>query len=176
MKSNTLIFSLFFGGIILVIFFSCQPPQIISKQPSTNTSATPSVSSVNKNLLTQLINNVRQQGCNCGTTKMPPVSDITWNSQLEVAALKHVKDINQKKIFSHIGLDGADPGDRIIRAGYSWRTFGENIANGYQNEQAVVAGWLKSVGHCKNIMNSAYKEMGVAKSGIYWVQVFATKR
>ncbi len=107
---------------------------------------------------------------------MSPVPAIMWNNQLETAAQNHATDMNQKKYFNHIGLDGSNPGDRIKRVGYTWSSFSENIANGYQNEQAVVAGWLKSVGHCKNIMNPVYKEMGVAKSSIYWVQVFATKR
>ena len=53
--------------------------------------------------------------------------------------------------------------------------YGENIANGYTAERSVVDGWIKSPGHCKNLMNKAYKEMGVAKIGTYWTQEFATK-
>jgi uncharacterized protein YkwD len=39
----------------------------------------------------------------------------------------------------------------------------------------VIDGWLKSPGHCKNLMDKSYKEMGVAKVGTYWTQEFATK-
>lgn len=107
---------------------------------------------------------------------MPPVPVIKWSNQLETAAQNHANDMNQKKYFSHISLDGSNPGDRIKRVGYTWSSFSENIANRYINEDAVVKGWLKSEGHCKNIMSAASKEMAVAKSGDYWVQVFATRR
>ena len=53
--------------------------------------------------------------------------------------------------------------------------YGENIATGYTSEREVVDAWIKSPGHCKNIMNKAYKEMGVARVGNYWTQEMASK-
>jgi len=53
--------------------------------------------------------------------------------------------------------------------------YGENIGMGYKNEKEMVEGWLKSPGHCKNIMNKGYKEMGVAKVGSYWTQTFGAR-
>jgi len=52
-------------------------------------------------------------------------------------------------------------------------------------DEAVLAmeGWLASPGHCKNIMNADFKEVGMAfhyKEGshytYYWTQDFATKK
>jgi uncharacterized protein YkwD len=83
--------------------------------------------------------------------------------------------MNKNNYFSHTGLDGSSPGDRITRVGYNWRAYGENIAKGYTSEQAVMNGWLQSEGHCKNIMSSNVKEMGVGRDGNYWTQVFAAK-
>ena len=47
----------------------------------------------------------------------------------------------------------------------------------------AVAGWIKSPGHCANLMNPAFAEMGVAFAidaasdmGIYWAQAFGTPR
>jgi uncharacterized protein YkwD len=56
------------------------------------------------------------------------------------------------------------------------RTYGENISNGYKTEQSVIEGWIKSAGHCRNIMNPNVKEMGVAREGDYWTQVFGTRK
>jgi len=39
----------------------------------------------------------------------------------------------------------------------------------------VIEGWLKSPGHCKNIMSQKYKEMGVARVGNYWTQTFGSQ-
>jgi uncharacterized protein YkwD len=60
---------------------------------------------------------------------------------------------------------------------------GENIAAGQMTPEEVVVGWVKSPGHCANLMNAGYHDMAVsfavnAKSsmGVYWVQQFGTPR
>lgn len=131
--------------------------------------------SINKTLLLQLINDVRKKGCRCGDTYYAPAPAVSWNSQLEQASLSHSNDMYANKYFAHASQDGSNPGNRIEGAGYRWRVYGENIAFGYRNEQEVVDGWIKSPGHCKNIMNKAFKEMGVSRVGDYWTQDFATK-
>jgi uncharacterized protein YkwD len=47
----------------------------------------------------------------------------------------------------------------------------------------MVAGWLASPEHCANLMDPAYREMGVAfavnphdKLGVYWAMEFGTPR
>ena len=132
-------------------------------------------STVNESSLLALVNNVRKTGCTCGTTAMPAVAPDTWNNVLENVALLHSTDMSTNNYFSHTGRDGSSPGDRITQAGYNWRAYGENIAKGYTSEQAVMTGWLQSEGHCKNIMSSKVKEMGVGRDGNYWTQVFASK-
>lgn len=130
---------------------------------------------VNRNVMLQLVNEVRQKGCNCGGTNMPPVAPVSWNVQLARAAYKHSTDMQQKKYFSHTSPTGTNPGDRIKAEGYNWRTYGENIAFNYSDEKAVIDGWLQSVNHCKTIMSAHYKEMGVGRSGQYWTQEFGAK-
>jgi len=130
---------------------------------------------VNKEVLLQLVNDVRKAGCKCGSTAMPPVAAITWDDRLATAAYYHSKDMNDKNYFDHTGQDGSSPGERITAAGYKWRSYGENIARGQADEQAVMNSWLKSEGHCKNIMDAGFKEMGVARVGAYWTQVFGSR-
>jgi len=83
--------------------------------------------------------------------------------------------MNKNNYFSHTGLDGSTPGDRIRNAGYSWTAYGENIAKGYTTEQAVMDAWIKSEEHCINIMNPVFTELGAAKAGSYWVQEFGAR-
>lgn len=130
---------------------------------------------VNRTLMLQLVNNARTKGCQCGDTWYYPVPPVKWNDLLEKAALSHSSDMASKKFFSHTAPDGSRGGDRIVKAGYSWMRYGENIGMGYANEREMVEGWLKSPGHCKNIMGKEYKEMGVARVGEYWTQEFASK-
>jgi uncharacterized protein YkwD len=71
----------------------------------------------------------------------------------------------------------------VSRTGYTWRTVGENIASGPTTAAEVMAGWLASPGHCENIMSPRFTEMGIgwvvdprSESGVYWAQVFGTRK
>jgi uncharacterized protein YkwD len=130
---------------------------------------------LNKSVITKLVNEARKKGCKCGDTFYYPAPPLVWNEQLEKAAFEHSNDMYQKNYFSHVSPEGFKAGDRIEKAGYHWMMYGENIGMGYKNEKEMVEGWLKSPGHCKNIMNKGYKEMAVAKVGNYWTQTFGAK-
>ncbi|HMG67023.1 MAG TPA: CAP domain-containing protein [Chitinophagaceae bacterium] len=163
--------------LISILFFSCKKNDIItnSNAGTNGNNTTNIVYNVNKADMLQLINNVRAKGCTCGTTVMPPVAALVWNDQLAKAAYDHTADMYTNNYFSHTGLDGSDPGQRITAAGYSWNSYGENIANGYATEQSVMNAWLNSEGHCKNIMNSGFKDIGAGRDGNYWTQDFGSK-
>jgi uncharacterized protein YkwD len=130
-----------------------------------------------KNEFLYRINLTRQQGCNCGIKYMPPVPPITWNDKLEDAAAGHAKDMARRNYFNHKSQDGRSMEDRIVFAGYTFKGFksfaiGENIAAGQTSIAEVMDGWFKSEGHCKNLMNPDFKEVGVAQYKNYWVQDF----
>lgn len=161
--------------MVLLGLYSCQKEDTSTKiPPDPNPSGAPGAT-VNKTTLLQLVNDIRQAGCTCGSTVMPPVPPVAWNDLLATAAFNHSSDMNTNDYFSHTGVNGSSAGDRITAVGYNWRAYGENIARGYSTEQAVMDGWIKSEGHCKNIMSSLFKEMGVARVGNYWTQEFGSK-
>ncbi|WP_290796612.1 CAP domain-containing protein [Flavihumibacter sp. UBA7668] len=169
----------------IFLFVACQKE---SKEPKSgeeeSTPATPTnpptgstvVYNVNKATMLQLINDIRTKGCTCGSTVMPPVPKLEWNDKLAKAAYLHSFDMNSKNYFSHTSQDGRCPGDRITAQGFNWSSYGENIARGQANEAAVMNGWLNSEGHCKNIMNSRFKYVGVGMQNKYWTQVFGSLR
>jgi len=83
--------------------------------------------------------------------------------------------------FEHVDLKGDSPADRVRARGYHEKLVGENIAYGPASADEVVAGWLHSPGHCENIMDPRFVEMGLAYApgqrdmpGLYWDQVLAT--
>ncbi|TSD66499.1 CAP domain-containing protein [Inquilinus sp. KBS0705] len=124
-----------------------------------------------------LINKTRQKGCNCGDQWFAPAPPLVWNDELEKAAHGHAKDMASKKYFSHTSKDGRSMSDRIVFAGYYFKgyksfTVGENIAWGQNSIEEVMSGWFKSEGHCRNLMNPDFKEVGVAEKDEYWVQDF----
>ncbi|MFI2428015.1 CAP domain-containing protein [Streptomyces sp. NPDC018955] len=105
-------------------------------------------------------------------------SPVKANATLAKAAQDHSEDMAASGTMSHTGSDGSSPGDRITRAGYGWSTYGENVAYGYSTPEQVMTGWMNSPGHKENILNCAFKEIGVglAQPGSYWTQDFGTAR
>ena len=102
-----------------------------------------------------------------------------WNNRLAQAAANHANDMVTHNFFSHDGSDGLGVSDRADAVAYNWRAIGENIAAGQRDIEEVHQGWLDSPGHCRNIMNSLYTEVGAAcvtsnsaDYGTYWVVVF----
>jgi len=123
-----------------------------------------------------LVNKLRANGCDCGSSTMPPVDAVAWNDQLQKAAQAHSDDMFANNHFDHKGTNGSNPGDRIKNAGYNWSTYGENIANGYPDPEAVFNGWKNSPGHCKNMMSSKFKDLGVAQNGSYWTMILGLQK
>lgn len=156
----------------LLFFYSCKKENDTGSQPAKPPTA--DTTGLNQSVMLQLVNNIRKTGCKCGTTDMPPVNPLTWNNQLAKAAFDHSTDMNSNNYFSHTGLDGSSPGDRITATGYSWSAYGENIAYNYPDEASVMTGWLQSEGHCKNIMSASFTDMGAGRAGAYWTQDFAS--
>lgn len=130
------------------------------------------------------VNAARASGQDCGGKLMPPAPPLSWNPQLGDSARSHSNDMALKRYFKHIGKDGSDVGVRSSRNGYNWSRIGENIAFGVNTPQEAVAGWLSSPGHCLNLMNPGFTEMGAAyavtpeqQAGLtYWTQVFGKPR
>jgi uncharacterized protein YkwD len=126
-----------------------------------------------------LTNQKRAQGASCGGAPYPPAGPLTMHAQLRQSARLHAQDMGDNNFFDHTNLQGQDPFDRMRAAGFQGRTMGENIAAGQTSPTSVVNGWMNSAGHCKNIMQGAYRFIGVgyyyAPTSRYkhlWVQNF----
>jgi uncharacterized protein YkwD len=123
-----------------------------------------------------LVNLARARGRNCGTERFAPSGPLVISDRLYRAARAHARDMARRNYFAHQGRDGKSPRDRVVREGYKLRLTGENIAFGPETAAEVVEGWLGSPGHCANIMDPRFRDMGVAvalgskRGHFYWVQ------
>jgi uncharacterized protein YkwD len=105
------------------------------------------------------------------------------NATLEHAAGQYARDLASYGYLDHTGRDGSSAAQRITRSGYRWREVGENLARGIMTPEDAVAGWLHSPEHCANLMDPAFRQMGVAyavnpgnDAGVYWALEFGTPR
>ena len=98
-----------------------------------------------------LINNERQsQG----------LEPLTMNSALSNAARLHSQDMINRNFFNHVNPDGLAPSDRARNAGYNFISLAENIC-GNPSIDAGHSSLMGSPSHRTNILNSAYKEVGI---------------
>ena len=82
-------------------------------------------------------------------------------------------------VFSHQRPDGSECFSVLSQNGISALSAAENIAAGSPDPASVVEQWMNSESHRKNMLNPAYKSMGVGYSRYdgddfvhYWVQLF----
>ncbi len=162
-----------------------------------NTS-TATISTELKNEYLLEINKARSMPQDCGSEGIfYEAVALTWNDKLYQAAYEHSYDLATTNTFSHSGsgeatdITGVQLGkkstakERIEAYGYQYSLIGENIASGTNSSTAkkVVAQLMKSAGHCANIMNPKYREVGMAMSKnsastytYYWTQNFGTPK
>ncbi len=128
-----------------------------------------------------IVNMHRAQGATCGGQAMAPVPALSMQANLRCAARKHSEDMDARDYFSHISPDGEEPWDRFEKAGYTgWTAAGENIAAGSPDAAGTMEQWMGSPGHCTNIMNVDFTEIGVGyfpggQWGHLWTQTFGRR-
>jgi stress response protein SCP2 len=106
---------------------------------------------------------------------------LVFDPRLAAAAQAHSEHMAAAGFFAHESPDGRQAWDRVAAAGYQYAKVAENIAAGQPSPAEVVAGWMDSPGHRKNILDSDVTQIGVGRAdggsyGVYWTQVFGRPR
>lgn len=121
-----------------------------------------------------VVNDLRARGYDCGTEGVfGSAPALRLEFHLMNAAQRQADDMHTNDFMDHTGSDGSTVGSRVNDAGYTWSRIGENLASGQQTTAEVVAAWAESDGHCANLLNPSFTELGVGHAGSYWAQVFA---
>ena len=109
---------------------------------------------------------------------------LKLDRDLQQAAQAHAQDMLARGYFAHKSPSGTSVRERSREAGYTWRTIGENIAEGQTSVNEVMTSWMGSPGHRQNILNPKFHDLGVGlvlgktRSGEYrviWVQNFGAR-
>jgi uncharacterized protein YkwD len=130
----------------------------------------PELTKEEKNIVTET-NKVRAKA------DLPP---LKIHPLLCKAAKGHARNLAKQDVLVH-DLDGENPGDRILKAGYKFHTWRENVCRGQKNAAQAVSDWMQSPTHSANILGTDSTEIGVAiaidaKKRKYYVQVFASPK
>lgn len=106
------------------------------------------------------VNEARSINRRCGKTRYGPAPPVSWSGNLAKAARLHSEDMVRNHFFSHTGSDGSSARERISRQGHAGMACGENISVGVPAVSSVIKGWLESEGHCRNLMDPTFTEIG----------------
>ena len=149
-------------------------------QVASVTSSKCEVNELRINRIIKYINRVRSRQHTCGDKTYAPAPAISWNSKLYLAANGHSRDMATHNLFSHTGSDNSSTGTRVTATGYNWKAVAENISGGTDTPEQTIDRWVASPGHCHNLMNPVYSEIGMAcivnrtsEYEIYWTLVLA---
>jgi Cysteine-rich secretory protein family len=91
---------------------------------------------------------------------LPP---LTLRSKLTTSAISHTQWMVDHNCFEHDCAGELTLEQRINATGYAWSLIGENIADGYDTAQDVVAAWMASPGHRANILDPRFRDIGIAR-------------
>ncbi len=103
--------------------------------------------------LIEMTNNERQKS---------GLSPLSENGALDQAAELKAQNMFQENYWAHFAPSGKTPWDFISGAGYKFTYAGENLAKNFTSAEAVVAAWMASQTHRDNLLNSKYKDIGIA--------------
>ena len=111
------------------------------------------------------------QGLAAGTLGTQVRQVLAPDEALESAANGHSLWMLAVDQFSHAGLNGSTPGNRVSDAGYDWDTVGENITwrgtTAVMNLEKIIAlqheDLFKSAHHRANILLDRFSEIGVSQ-------------
>lgn len=91
---------------------------------------------------------------------LPPLRE---SPDLNRAALLKAQDMISGQYFAHLSPSEEGVTDLAKIVGYEFIAIGENLALGnFQNDEALVQGWMDSPGHRANILSLQYLEIGAA--------------
>ena len=134
--------------------------------------------SADKRLLAE-VNAARARARMCGRQRFAAARPLSWNAALGTAAQGHSRAMARGNYFAHQDPDGRSVADRAKSAGFRGHRIGENIAAGQGSPNKAMQDWLASPGHCANLMNPMFNQVGAAyatdsrsDAGVYWTMVF----
>ena len=188
--------------LLLTIFISSHLQASADKGPSGQTFNTPypydNDKTINENYL-KAINTMRAKARKCGNRGyFKATTPLKWSDTLYKASLEHARDMAKHNLTHHQGsgrstdITGmrkngvSKASERALFHGYDYSkafAFAENVGAGQKNLHEVVSAWMKSPGHCANVMNPSFREMALAKDvnpnsayKTYWTMDFGYRR
>lgn len=175
--------------LVLIMISACSPYRYVKNKITDDEPTPKEFATSNKcedtnfrtDRIINYINQVRASAQICGEKPYQPAQSVAWNNKLFKAAKTHSRDMATNNFFSHLGSDDSNVSLRVANQNYEWNAVAENISGGTDTPEQTLESWMASPGHCRNLMNPQYNEIGMScavnvnsEFGIYWTIVLAS--
>ncbi|MFZ2975265.1 MAG: CAP domain-containing protein [Candidatus Moraniibacteriota bacterium] len=110
-------------------------------------------SEINPGKVIQLVNIAREK---------EGLAPLSQSEALRKVANDKLNDMIENHYFAHTSPKGKTPWYWFEKEDYDYQFAGENLAINYTSAEEQQKAWMNSPTHRKNILNSDYKEIGVA--------------
>jgi uncharacterized protein YkwD len=112
------------------------------------------------------------------------LSKLKENAVLDKVAKLKAENMAKLGYFAHNSPTGKTPWYWFQISGYKYKYAGENLAILYDTSEEVTEGWMTSPKHKENIVNTKFREIGMAvvqgtyngRKTSYVVEVFGTTK
>ncbi|KAJ0392852.1 hypothetical protein ATCC90586_010841 [Pythium insidiosum] len=108
------------------------------------------------------------------------LAPLCSNAKLQRAAQLHSEDQAKNNFMSHTGSGGSTMQTRVAAQGFQWQSLAENVAAGQRDVASVMAAWMRSSGHRRNILGNhkffggGYAQSSSSRFKHYWTQNFGS--
>ena len=138
-------------------------------QPAVHPPAPPSApSGSGRRLVEQMVEQVNQH------RRSVSCPELVWMQAVANTAQGHSDDMARRNYFNHESPEGQGPSDRLRANGVTFRSMGENIALHPGSPREVLAQWLASPGHRRNLDQCGYTHHGIGLRDGLWTHLFIT--
>lgn len=86
---------------------------------------------------------------------------LVVNSLLVNSATAKAQTMLESDCWAHFCPNGKSPWDFFEDAGYVYVFAGENLAEGFSDNEAVMTAWMNSTTHRENVLKKEFKEVGI---------------
>ncbi|WP_329167026.1 CAP domain-containing protein (plasmid) [Streptomyces sp. NBC_01717] len=98
------------------------------------------------------------------------LSTLHIDERLRNSSRAHSEDMAARGFIDHLSPEGISPLERMLMAGYPFPA-AENVAVFLPEPMGVMRGWMNSPGHRLNVLNPAFRAIGVGihvEAGTAW--------
>lgn len=127
-----------------------------TQQPPVPVQVPQNISGMGQAFNNTLISLVNQERLKAGLDVLTP------NSALNRAAQLKVEDMVKNNYFAHTSPSGRTADSIRFEAGYDSALDGENLAVLFKTAPEIIAAWMNSATHKANILQTVYRDVGVA--------------